>query len=252
MVVQSTKKPNRLIFGTAKYAALHLMLCRWMRIISIPTSCTYVTLGGTELRDIESLDFVDSALIKPAITFELDSKRYKYAQKAAHTLHELGIDVDVRRADMFNYQRESDQPHIFFFDFEGICAWSDYHIQFGHMFQDLVMREGDTLFLTSYLGRHPGWPRVYEEFAGEFLVLGVKEVAKKKEIYTRSHVAFTLFRALKHVNLTDDLLVAPIGAIRYRDTSPMLLCGFTVSGGSTDFSSLASVRPYYDLTARRD
>src|SRR6478752_6259938 len=111
----------RLEFGPKKYAALHLLLCRWIRLYGEPGgSYCYVTLGGTELRDIESLRFVDPKLTSSIWSYETNLDRYGLAQQRAAELASVGIVVDLKHATLFSHQRASELPHIFFVDLEGI------------------------------------------------------------------------------------------------------------------------------------
>src|SRR4051812_29783736 len=128
--------PGRLEFGPKKYAALHLLLCRWVRLYAQPgVSYCYVTLGGTELKDIESLRFIDVNLASNVWSYETIKQRYDLAQSRVAELSASGIQVELQNATVFSHQRTSDLPHIFFLDLEGICAWSDYDRRFGDLFQ---------------------------------------------------------------------------------------------------------------------
>src|SRR5262245_56036005 len=101
----------RLTYGPCKYAAIHLMLSRWLRLRSSPRSeYTYVTLGGTELRDVQSLYFVDPRLTTRIFSFETDSVRYRLAEETAKALQARGINVTLMRGSFFSYQRVNNSP----------------------------------------------------------------------------------------------------------------------------------------------
>src|SRR5438093_996914 len=165
--------PRRLSYPGNKYAALHLLLCRWLRHHTQPQPYQYVTLGGTEFRDVISLHFVDPNLLVEALSFEGNAARFALATQTAETLGQGGIQIQVRHGNiMTTFLRQSATPHIFFIDLLGICAFGQYTERFGHMFQAETIREGDCVIITSYLPARVGWPRVYQTFSGEFLLLG--------------------------------------------------------------------------------
>lgn len=237
----------RLKFGPAKYAALHLLMCRWLRWHAKQSEYRYVTLGGTELADIVSFDFVDRRFTEGAISYESDGKRHSAAKASVELLQGLGIAVDVRHDNFFRFARASEHPHVFFIDLEGVFAWSNYYIQMAKLFADNTMREGDVLFITSHLGHNPGWEKVFSSFDGEFRLLGAIDADSKKRWYRRAHPSFTLFKALEHANLTDDLQLKAFGCVEYRDTSPMGVYGFVVLDGRTRFLEFvrAADAPFY-------
>ena len=117
---------GRLIYGHRKYAALHLMLSRLIRLaVSHDTKYVYVTLGGTEFRDVQSLRFIDPRLASRIISFETDKTRHNLALKTATELGAQGMPLTLFNKSFFDYERTDKLPHIFFLDLEGICAWSD-------------------------------------------------------------------------------------------------------------------------------
>jgi hypothetical protein len=222
-------------YGPAKYAALHLLLCRWMRLYAANADYAYVTLGGTELRDIESMAFIDEKGFSPAVSFEEDRTRFALAEKSAAQLENKGLHIATQNDTIFNYDRVNDGSHCFFFDFEGVCAWADYHRQFGDLFSKGVIQEGDAFFITSHLGHNPGWPRVFETFDAEFRALKIFTDEKKRLCYRAAHPSFTLYKALHYANLTDQIKLECIGHIQYRDKTPMGIYGYIVSEGRTEF-----------------
>lgn len=227
--------PTRTIYGANKYAAYYLILSRWLRHYATPDEYCYVTLGGTELRDVESVAFIDQRLAVNAKSFETKRERHTVAAETAVELASRLVMVEPVHGNIFDYERATDIPHIFFVDFEGVCAWADYYRKFGELFQDGVIREGDALFITSYLGRNPGWSRVFETFDGQFRILGISEREQKKAWYRRAHPSFTIFKGLEYASCVGELCVKAFGCIEYRDTSPMAVYGYAVLEGRTVF-----------------
>jgi hypothetical protein len=231
---------ERLKYGPKKYAALHLLLCRWIRLYGTPgAEYCYVTLGGTELKDIESLRFVDARLTTSVWSYETNDSRYKLAKERATGLSAQGLHISLQPATVFSHQRTSDLPHIFFLDLEGICAWSDYNERFADLFQNEVIREGDCLLITSHLGHNPGLDKVREHFGGEFAVLGLDESDDNvvKRVFRRAHPSMTLFKALSLNRIQSELSVRCFGIIKYHDTTPMGIYGYAVSGGTTELAT---------------
>jgi hypothetical protein len=231
---------GRLEYGPKKYAALHLLLCRWIRLYGQPgASYCYVTLGGTELRDIESLRFVDLKLTSSVWSYETNASRYNLAQQRATELAANGIAIDLRYATVFSHHRTCDLPHIFFVDLEGICAWGDYDRRFGDMFQNEVIREGDCLLITSHLGHRPPLDKIREHFSGEFAVLGIDENDKNivRNVFRRAHPSMTLFKALSLNGIQSELALRCFGIVKYRDGAPMGIYGYTISAGNTELAT---------------
>jgi hypothetical protein len=231
---------DRLEFGPKKYAALHLLLCRWVRLYSqYGAQYCYVTLGGTELKDIESLRFIDLKFISAVWSYETIKERYDLAQKRALELSASGVQVDLQYATLFSHQRTSDLPHIFFFDLEGICAWGDYEHQFSELFQNEIIREGDCLLITSHLGHRPGLDSVRKYFGGEFAVLGIDEndIQRVRNIFRRAHPTMTLYKGLSLNGIQSELALKCFGMVKYKDGTPMGIYGYTVSMGSTQLAA---------------
>ena len=245
-------RSERLDFGPKKYAALHLLLCRWVRLFgNTDAKCCYVTLGGTELKDVESLRFVDPNLASCVWSYETVKNRYDLAQKRVAELAASGTVVDLRNATLFSHQRTSDLPHIFFADIEGICAWGDYDQRFADMFQNEVIREGDCLLITSHLGHRPGLDDVREHFSGEFAVLGIDENNSDlvRGVFRRAHPTMTLFKALCLNGIQAELAVRCFGIVKYRDGTPMGIYGYSISAGRTDLATFVgdSNTNYFDI-----
>lgn len=246
--------PARLVYGPRKYAGFHLLLCRWFRLFAVrETEYCYVTLGGTELRDVQSLGFIDSDLAKNMWSYELDGDRYDLACTRASQLSYSSIGLHVEFGTFFSHGRQSDLPHMFFLDLPGICAWSDYDRRFGEMFQNEVIREGDCLIITSHLGHNPGFADIQKQFAGEFAVLGVDvdDRERVRNIYRRAHPTMTLFKALCLNRIHGEVRLRCFGTVKYRDVgrTPMGIYGYSVSSGNTELRSLVwdSATKYFDV-----
>src|SRR5580658_8642182 len=127
---------ERLKFGPNKYSAFHLLMARWLRQRGHQERYCYVTLGGTELRDVLSVRFMDQSLISNVWSYEENKARFKEAQASSVRFAAAGVNVEVRHGSFFSHQRQSELPHICFLDLTGVCAFGDYHIQFGELFQN--------------------------------------------------------------------------------------------------------------------
>lgn len=243
---------NRLKFGKQKYVALHLMLAKWfLHHADSSKKFAYVTLGGTELRDVQSLAFIGSGRIAAYTSFESDHKFFKGAQAAAQRLETLGIQVALEKQSIFSFKRtlKPDVPHIFFVDLLGICAWGDYDRQFGDLFLNNYIREGDLLIITSHLGHNPGWDKVAEHFSAQFSILRADDASKQRNLFRKAHPSMTLHRGLEMNSLCSEVRVSCFGAIRYKDTTPMGLFGYAILSGSTDLRTLVNYSDigYFDV-----
>ena len=246
----------RLSFGPNKYAAYHLLLCRWLRQHGIRDQrYCYVTLGGTELRDIASLRFVGEDMTSEVWSYEDNVGRYRAAQDTAVELQAAGLHVQLQNATIWTHQRQSELPHIYFVDLLGICAWGDYNLRFSEMFQNEVIREGDCLIITSHLGRNPGTAAIRAQFSGEFDVLGLNntDVEAVRNVYRRAHPSMTLFKALSLNGIQSELALRCFGAVKYRDGSPMGIYGYSIAGGKTDLSSFIQDQDttFFDMSRGR-
>jgi hypothetical protein len=244
---------RRLIYGHRKYASLHLMYARLIRLAARhDANYVYVTLGGTEFRDVQCLRFIDSRLAVRIISFESDKTRHSLASETANKLRAQGVPLTLFNASFFDYERTERLPHIFFLDLEGICApWGGYDEKLGQMFQDEAIREGDLLLITSSLGRDLGIKEIMATFYGEYSVLNITEQDDARRAYRRSHPSFTLYKGLNEKGLTGELRVRCLGCIKYRDPdrSPMGIYGYSILEGSTDFRQFIndSEIQYYDM-----
>ena len=233
-------------FRAPKYAALHLMLATWLRRYPVAQPYIYVTLGGTELKDIESMFFIDQPLIKRAISFEVHPERFKMACAARDRLTGIGRPVEVLRRDIFDYTREDDARHLFFWDLPGIFDIG-YKESFKRMLRNGIVREGDTLFITSYLVERRGYAKAFEIFQSEFDALSITETKEKHACYNMAHPFFTLRRGLVDAGLSGEMSVVPIGFIDYRGTSHMGLYGYALEKGMTTFNSVVKSIPTFQI-----
>jgi hypothetical protein len=250
------RSSGRLNFGFSKYAAFHLIVSRWLRLYGESgRKYCYVTLGGTELRDVSSVGFIDPDLITSIWSYEKDKNRCTLANNTVTELRQTGLSIAVCEDEFWNHQRASSLPHIFFADICGVFAWSDYHIQLGKMLQNEVIREGDCLIITSHLGHNPGFKKIRDDFSGEIDVLGMdgNNSAVVRNLFRRSHPSMTIFRALALNGIQSELAIRCFGAIKYRDESPMGVYGYAVSAGRTDLSGFVedSNTSYFDMNRGR-
>jgi len=239
---------ERIVFGPSKYAAFHLLLSRWLRHYAKKSKYCYVTLGGTELKDIQSVYFIDPELTCNAVSFERIQQRHALAEVTAARLAPSGISITTVRQDIFTFQRQSETPHFFFVDIEGAFASADYYLRFAQMLRDEVLREDDVLFVTSYLGRNPGWERVFQRYDGEFRALGIEDSDSKRKWYRLAHPSFTLFQALAEADLQQQLNFECVGCVEYRDTSSMGLYAYTISPGRTIFTSFVRSTRHFHIS----
>ena len=254
----AAKSKERLHYGPRKYAGFHLLLSRWLRLYGDPTkSYCYVTLGGTELRDIHSLRFIDAALTQSVSSYEVDRQRHSLALQAVEQLAHFGTIVALQLGDFFSYKRQADLPHIFFLDLPGICAWGDYDARFSEMFQNEIIREGDCLLITSHLGHNRGLGEIKRHFSGEFAILGIdgSNDTQVRKTYRRTHPTMTLFKALCLKSMQSELQLRCFGIVKYRDENrtPMGIYGYAVSAGTTDLATLVDSNgiSYFDVTDGR-
>jgi hypothetical protein len=244
---KASAKAKRLRFGANKYYALNLMLARWLRHHAVPGGgYHYVTLGGTELRDIVNAGWIDRLLITSVSSYEENEKNAALAEVTAVQLASKGVHVSILNDDIFTYRREIAAPHIFYVDLMGICRPRPYLQHFSDWFLHDVLRSGDLLLITSYLGRNIGWPKVLEEYDSEFRQLRFDLLADRKEMYHRAHPLFVLNRALTASGLQEELALRPLGTIRYMDTSSMGLYGIALQEGSTTLPGLLTDLPFWN------
>jgi len=207
----------------------------------------YVTLGGTELRDIQSIHYVDDKCAAGIVSFESKKNEYELACGTRDRVHAIGLTVDVRHGDIFTFERIADGPHLFFIDLKGSCVLSDYHEKFADLMSANHIRAGDALLITSHLGARRGWVKLLNEYTDELDTLQVVGHEQRKLCFRRSHTSFTLFRALHRIRYQDAIELRCFGCIEYRDKSPMSIFGYTVAEGTTRFSNLVNEAPYFHV-----
>jgi hypothetical protein len=237
---------KRAIFGANKYAALHLMVARWLQLHAAGPPHHYVTLGGSELKDIRNLSFVGKELVDGATTYEQDSTRFRFAEKTSASLLDR-IAIVCVHGDIFEFRRATDQPHLVFIDLEGTCRAADYVEKFSRFFRDGVLKPADGLLITSYLGRNPGWSRVLGAYDAEFRILGITGTDAQKWWYRRAHPAFALFRALERAGMLTTVRVDCVGCVLYADNSPMGLYGYALTAGKTKLRGISGDGPYLHM-----
>lgn len=241
---------KRLTFGANKYCALNQILAKWLRQYGPPAEpYTYITLGGTELRDVGYSAWIDPHLTSRVLSYEQDATRFKLAKQTVATLVGRGINASAIYEDIFSYRRDNDgPPHIYYLDLLGICSPTPYRREFKIWFENDLLRPGDVLLITSYLGRNPGWNRVLQQFDSEFRLLRVSSLNERKHLYDVFHPMFVLFRALTDAGLDKELTLECFGSVKYHDTSTMGLYGIVCSENSADRTLMDAMNgtPYFN------
>jgi hypothetical protein len=242
---------GRLKFGPNKYAALNLLIAKWLRHFAIVgQEYCYVTLGGTELYDVANLNWIDSRLTRAVVSYEQDPACHPLAEKTAEQFRAQGIAVEIIHDDIFRYRRRYDLPHIFYLDLLGTCSLDPYKREFKIWFEQEVIQPGDLLLVTSYLGRNHGWTKVLQPFDSEFRLLKVSSLERKKTVYRATHPLFVLNRALLDAGLQDELRLRGYGFIKYHDKSVMGLYGIMFEKGTTTLGTLVSEISLFDAITR--
>jgi|SRR5882724_1727858 len=239
---------TKLLFGANKYCALNQMLAKWLRDCGSPTQTyCYVTLGGTELRDVSYVAWIDRRLTSRVISFEQDATRHRLAQQTVTKLREKGVNAEAIPDDIFSYRRSANgPPHIFYLDLLGICSPNPYRREFKIWFENDVLRAGDVLLITSYLGRNPGWDKVLGQFDSEFRLLRVSSLQEKRQLYDVFHPMFVLFRSLIDSGLSSELSLRCFGSVKYRDTSIMGLYGIVCVERSSNLADTLTGTPFFN------
>ena len=242
-------KRKRLEFGPHKYYAVNLILARWLRHYAVPNQqYCYVTLGGTELRDVANVAWIDRLLASAIVSYENDSERADMARNTAASLVEAGLPVSIVEDDIFCYERDSDLPHIFFVDLTGICKPIPYQKEFRNWLDRDVLRPGDFLLVTSHLGSVK-WAQALRYYDAEFRELRSFERAERQRLYYLCHPALVLRRALLSRGLERELRLRPVGSVRYQDRSAMGLYGILVEEGETSLQLLVDEAPFWNTKA---
>jgi hypothetical protein len=242
---------RRTAYGGNKYAAFHLLLARMFRHHAPPAEVyQYVTLGGTELRDARTVNFIDDRILEGAVSFEEDTDRFEMADAMARRLQTEGPKVQVIQGSLFEgfTRTNTERRHLFFVDFECRCAFSDFHLLFSRMFRRECICVNDLLIVTSFIGgRKPNLrQQVEEEYDPEFRILGIQSSQDKQATFRVCHPSFTLYRGLADAGMQDTLDVNCFGFVAYLDTSPMGVYGYTVGEGQTDIREFVNT-PRFEL-----
>jgi hypothetical protein len=239
---------SKLLFGANKYCALNQILAKWLGELGSPIEpYWYVTLGGTELRDVSFMTWIDRRLTSKVISFEQDPDRYKLAQQSLSRLHEKSVDAELVPDDIFSYRRSNDgPPHIFYLDLLGICSPNPYRREFQQWFENDILRPGDILLITSYLGRNPGWEKVLNQFDSEFRLLRVSSMEEKKHLYDVFHPMFVLFRSLIDAGLNHEMSVRCFASVKYRDSSTMGLYGIVCQETRSNLGDTIAGTPFFN------
>ncbi len=228
------------------------MIAKWLRTFAIPSQpYSYVTLGGTELFDVVNLAWIDRALISRVRSYEDRRAKFILAQSTVSKLKAKGVDIELIQENIFSYRRELAGQHIYFVDLQGILGLRQYVPLFQEWFTKEIIQPGDFLLITSYLGRKPSWPRVLNDFEGDFISLGISSDSSKKQTYEIAHPILVLNRALLRAGLNRELGLRCFGHIRYSDTSPMGLYGVVCEEGETRIADLINDIPWFN-TVKRD
>jgi len=180
-------------------------------------------------------------------SYENESERFLKACESRDRLKEMGISVSVISANIFSFRRNSEKAHFFFIDLEGICACADIPLRFAEMIRRNTLREGDTLFIASYLGRNIGWKRLFRTFDAQFRLLALATPTEKRLAYKRAHPSFTLFSALEKADFQDEISIKCIGCIEYYDSSPMGIYGYVIESGTTSFRKFVRETAYFNI-----
>lgn len=235
-------------FGPYKKAAYSLLMAKLFN--SYPVNgkqLSYITLGGTEMFDVVLLNWIEKTFCESALSYETNADRYKLAVDTANRLKARGINIEVREESIFDYRRINEYAHLFFIDLTGVLKHEPFTDYFHDWFDTNTIRAGDFIFITSYLGRNPGWEKVLEPFDPEFRSLRVDQNMRRRTIYQVAHPLFVLLRALRRCKLEKELQLDCFAYIKYKDTSPMGLYGIAVTEGQTILSNLVSRVPVMDF-----
>jgi hypothetical protein len=248
---QIPSKSSKRYFGKGKYAALNLVLAKWLRHYAKPKrKYSYVTLGGTELYDVNNIAWIDEKLVDVVLTYEQIPDRYAIALKSATTVRSHNINIEVLEEDIFQYGRNFNGGHIYFFDFEGTFAGELYQQKFQQWFDDQIIKAGDLLIITSYLGRNPGWVQKLDQFEGIFRKLRIESFEERIRLYVSAHPSFLLHDALRKSGRDDEIKLNNFGFVKYYDSSPMGLYAFACETGSTDLRHMVEQISTFDTIKR--
>jgi hypothetical protein len=130
---------------------------------------------------------------------------------------------------------------------KGCCIFTEYDEKVAEWLRDDHLRPGDSLLITSHLAFRRGWHNLLPAFSGEFQTLEVNDEQEQKRCFRRSHISFTLFRALDLIGYQDEIALQCFGCVEYRDRSPMSIVGYLLNEGTTSFHDLVRNAPYFHV-----
>jgi hypothetical protein len=234
-------------FGPDKYAAFNLIMARWIRHHAVSLQYRYVTLGGTELYDVANVSFVNNRLVTSIVSYEADAQRFSTAQKKAERYKSQGLDIEVLNDDVFEYQRDSEDPHIFYLDFTTNFSRNRYQRQLQSWFEKRTVRSGDLLLITSYLGTRLGWSKILDQYKSDFAYLNIANLDDKKQLYLTAHPLLVLAEALIEAGFHNKLSLVSLGCLTYRNKgrSRMGLYGIACENGKNDLALTLNGMPYF-------
>jgi hypothetical protein len=248
---QKSSKSSKRYFGKGKYAALNLILAKWLRHYAKPRQkYSYITLGGTELYDVKNIAWIDGTLVSTVRAYEQKSERHAIALKAVATIRDHNINIELLEKDMFQYKRDIDGKHIYFFDFEGTCAGEHHQRKFEKWFEDQIIKADDLLIITSYLGRNIGWDQVLDPFEGIFRKFRIESVEDRKLLYVTAHPGFLLHDALRKSGMDSEIRLNNFAFVKYFDSSPMGLYAFSCETGVTNLRNMVEQISTFDTISR--
>jgi hypothetical protein len=241
-------------FGPGKYAALNLMLARWLRTAAVPNQkYCYVTLGGSELYDVVNISWINSDLIDCALSYEQEKADFALAEATAARFTSKGIDIEVLNGDIFQYRRSIsvDKPHVYYIDITKVFWLRTYQSVFKTWFDREVITPGDLVLVTSYLGARVPIKNRVSEFDAEFRKLGVSSDDEKARFYEVLHPSFVLSRSLLDAGLNDEIKLRSLGCIKYRANKEVMgLYGIVCENGKTQLAAMSSSVPCFDTLTR--
>lgn len=230
-----------------KYAALNLMVAKWLRRFAKPgEKYSYVTLGGTELYDIAHFGWIQGGLIGAVRSYEEQATLFPLAEETGRRFGALGVPVEVVQDDIFEYRRDLGGPHIYFIDLKNVCKPSEHGDLFQVWFEEGVLEPGDLLLVTSYLGGRTTWEWKLRPFDAEFRLLRIESFEAKRAMYEAAHPQFVVHQAMSGAGRSKDLQVAPVGFVKYFDTSTMGLYGMVCLSGQSSLVSMVTEVPRFD------
>lgn len=244
-------------FGANKYAAFNLLMAKWIRFFAISErSYCYVTLGGVNLHDLACLYWVDKQLVSKVISFESDMANYKEALKTQDRLRASGLSVEIRHQDIFEYRRESPDPHILFVDLPESLSIQQHQRYFTEWFEEGVVQPNDFVVITSTLQRGVKRTKVIQSYDADFRVLlqsnqDAMTYEDRNRIYEIAHPLFIMHSSLRAAGLNDEIMLEPVGSVKYRDKFNLGVYGIACREGYKDLGATVAGMSHFDMTSRK-